>query len=212
MPDTLMWLGRLSALSEEDGDTVQSTMLRMHIQSLGGVLHDKAVATVLSTLHHLIARYEIRVPAASRSAFLAPGDTFGSFSAVGTAIKEAAGSLLVVDPFLDQIFMTDFAPWIAERVELRLLGTAKSARSALPRAVELWREKYDDVRPISLRICQNAAVHDRYLFDPERVWHVSQSFNKIATRAPALITPITGDTADLTRTAHEEIWASADPA
>ena len=73
-------------------------------------------------LRRALAVAEMRAPVSAQGAFIAAGNSFDAFAAVGKVLATATGDILIIDPYLDEKALTDFAPLAHEGVSIRLLA------------------------------------------------------------------------------------------
>lgn len=113
---------------------------------------------------------------------------------------------------MDEKTLTDFAPLALEPVSLRLLTDKQTHKPGLRPAVERWVAQHAAGRPLAVRLAPPRTLHDRLIMvDGETVWILTQSLNAFASRAPASIVRVDGDTASLKIDAYEAMWACAIP-
>ncbi|OWK19394.1 hypothetical protein AJ88_45775 [Mesorhizobium amorphae CCBAU 01583] len=137
-----------------------------------------------------------------------------AMSAIAKVLKEASSRLLIVDPYLDHTFLTDFAAMAPEGVKIDLLADTFGPRTiaTLTPAVQRWAMQHGASRPIEARATAPRLLHDRLIVvDDAKVWTVSQSFKDLAARSPASITVSPPDVAALKISAYGDMWAAASP-
>jgi hypothetical protein len=114
----------------------------------------------------------------------------------------------LVDPYLDESVLTDFAGSMQESVPLRLLTDQVTVKPSLAPAVLRWQAQYAN-RPLEARLAAPKALHDRSIFiDGTQAWSVTQSLKDLAKRSPGEIVRA-DDTATLKIAAYEAIWTNA---
>jgi hypothetical protein len=84
LPEGRLWLGRVAALVEAEGDVMEIATLRVASHDLGTVLHHDNVQKIISILHRALARAELAAPVAAQGAFIPVG---GSLTAVAALLK-----------------------------------------------------------------------------------------------------------------------------
>lgn len=211
--DMRSWMGRACALVALTGDVLE------HVKIVGACDHigletfrSRSADTIANVLHRSLAMAETHAPASAQGAFIPVGHTFDAFMAIGKILGRATRYSLIVDPYMDEKALTEFAPLSPEGVEVRLLASQKAHGAGLPPAVKLWREQYQDKRPLQARLASARSLHDRLiLVDGRDVWTLTQSLNAFAARSPATIARLDAETATLKADAFKAIWDDAEP-
>jgi hypothetical protein len=166
--------------------------------------------TVAQSLHRALAVAELSAPATAQGAFIPAGNAFDGFAAVGKVLSSGKGRLLIVDPYLDEKVLTDFAPLAVEGVTIWLLADQQSVKPSLQPAVARWSAQYGAKRPIEAKLAAPRALHDRLIIvDGQEAWDLTQSLNAFAARAPASIVRSGPEQAALKIPYYEGTWASA---
>jgi hypothetical protein len=94
--------------------------------------------------------------------------------------QEAKADIFIVDPYLDEKILTEFALLAPSGVPLRLLTDSGSHRPSLIPAIK----QYGTDRPVEARGAPARTLHDRMIaIDRRRIWTVGQSFNALDTSA-----------------------------
>ena len=127
-------------------------------------------------------------------------------------LGSAEHSVLIVDPYMDAVTVTDYLPLVRAGVSIRLLTDAhKSALTeSTANAVRRFTQQYGDARPISARAAPARSLHDRLiLVDGRDVWSLTQSLKDFAGRSPASLLQADSGTATLKLAAYEQVWAAA---
>lgn len=207
-PDMLKWLGRASVLVAQASDAVDQAMLRLASDNLTGVLRQSNAHQITTIVHRALAQAEARVPPGMQGAFLPVGAAFDVLQALAKVLGEAKDDVLIVDPYMDEKVLTDFARLIRERTSIRLLSDVFYTKpEAVMPAAERWAKQYGDVRPLEVRQTAPRALHDRLIFVDGRIaWSLTQSLKDFANRAHASILRITGELAELKLEAYGKIW------
>jgi hypothetical protein len=213
--EILRWLGRAEALigdvsgvvDQHRFGTLRTTMLTA---TLTGA--ESQMRHIRSLIYAALAKAEINAPTASRGAFIPAGNSFDALTVVAGVLRECRGSILIVDPYLDAVALTDFLPMADHGVPLRLLASSKQRSAGLPEAVERWKAQFAHARPVEFRFTAPKLLHDRLIMDDVSVWSLSQSFNAIAQRSPAMVQRVSADIAVAKREAFRDMWDSATPA
>jgi hypothetical protein len=138
------------------------------------------------------------------------GDQFDAFSALGKVLSQATGDVVMVDPYMDEVTLTDFLPLVSEGVSIRLLSDAHSVKPTLKPAVGKWQQQYGDVRPLSAKLSAPRSLHDRLIIlDSSSAWILTQSLKDFAARSPGSIAKVDAEAASLKVRAYEAMWTSA---
>lgn len=213
--EVLRWLGRAEALIDEVSGVVDHHKFgNLRTTMLTATLTDaeSQMRHIRGLLYAALAKAEINAPTAARGAFIPAGNSFDALTAVTGVLRECRGSVLIVDPYMDAVALTDFLPMVTEGFPLRLLASGKQRNAGLPEAVERWKIQYAQARPMELRLAAPRLLHDRLIMDDVSVWSLSQSFNAIAQRSPAMVQRVGADIAAAKREAFMDMWTSAEPA
>lgn len=208
-PQVQRWLGQAYAAVEESGDLVEAIQFRTRSDSLDGVLRNQNAATIRGMLQRLLARLESKMPPALGAAFIGKGDLWLAFTRISDIFGQAASDLFVVDPYLSDSILREYAERLADGVTLRLLTTKNKHTTLLTVAAEKWRATHQN-RPLEVRIAAYATIHDRIIaVDKREVWVVTQSLKDLATNAPATVTRFDEDLTPRKLDAYELIWTQA---
>lgn len=212
-PETQIWLGRLYALVEQSSELSDSITLKMNSPKLIETQFNsdvKAEREILAILYRTLARAELAAPASVQGAFVAVGDHFDVFRAVKDIFGSAQHELLIIDPYLDEVVLTDFLPLAKEGLKIRLLADEAALKPSLKPATERWLGQHGSKRPIETRVALARSLHDRLIFvDGNAAWLLTQSLKDFAARAPGTIQKTDAELARLKIEAYEEIWLIA---
>lgn len=212
--EILRWLGRAEVLIDEvsgAGDHFKFGQLRSTMLTATKTAAESQMRHIRGLLYAALAKAEMNAPAAAKGAFIPAGSAFDALAAISSILRECRGSVLVVDPYLDAVALTDFLPMVSEGVAVRLLASGKQRSAGLPEAVERWETQFGPARPITLRFTPPRILHDRLIMDDTNVWSLSQSLNAIAHRSPAMVQRVGADIASVKREAFLELWNSTEP-
>jgi hypothetical protein len=150
------------------------------------------------------------VPASLAGTFVPAGNTFDAMAAAAKIFALAKADLLIVDPYLDEKILTEFALLAPVGISLRLLCDAAGYKEALVPALRKWVQQYGTTRPVEAKMASARTLHDRLLIvDHALVWIVGQSFNALAVRAPTSFVKSDPETTTLKVRAYEDIWNNA---
>jgi hypothetical protein len=210
---TQQWLGRAAALIAEAGDFSDTALFRTAVGGLtSGLVRYKAAQEIPLLLHRALAVAELRAPLSAQGTFIPAGNSFDAFAAVGKVLAPATGDVLIVDPYLDEKALTDFAPLVHEGVSIRLLADGGATKPTLIPASKRWATQYGAARPLEVRLAPARTLHDRVIItDAVSVWVLTQSLNAFAGRSPASIVRVDQETAALKVSAYDAIWRGATP-
>src|SRR5262249_43065776 len=124
--------------------------------------------------------------------------------------KQAKSVLTIIDPYLDENVLTEFAVLASEGVVVRLLTDEATAKPGLFPAHEKWRVQYGPMRPVELRLAPPKSLHDRAIdVDGSDIWILTQSFNALAARAPATIARAPAEVRDVKIPFYQQAWQGA---
>jgi hypothetical protein len=209
-PETLRWLGRAHVLVREAEGPPAEIEFKQHLTALET---DRFYAPqrIAGLLYRALATVETEVPASFAGMFIPAGNTFDAMAAATKFFALARAELLIVDPYLDEKILTDFAPFAPVGVKLRLLCDAGGYKETLTLALKKWTQQYGETRPVEVRAAPARTLHDRLVaVDRTLVWTVGQSFNALAVRAPTSFVQSNPETAALKINAYgEDIWNNA---
>jgi hypothetical protein len=195
------------------GDAVEIAEFRVANQSIlsnMNVEHHSGRARILNALYRNLAVAELKAPLTSRGAFIPAGAAFDAFIEIGKVLKAARNSITIVDPYLDEIVITDFATLAPQNVRINLLTDSKKHKESLLPAVKRWNDQHED-RTITVRCCLPPLLHDRLIFiDDNQTWNVSQSFKDFAKTAHASIVRLEGPLLEDKLSAYRQIWETAE--
>lgn len=209
-PDVLKWLGRADALVCAVGDLHVLSQLRSAAQLY--LTGRGAGSSILAAVYQGLAHAELNAPASVQGSFIPAGNVFDAMAAVGKVLQTAKQDVLIVDPYMDEKTLTDFAVLSPEGVTTRLLADLQLHKTSLTPAALRWASQYGNARPLETRLTPARSLHDRLIaVDSDGVWTVTQSFNRLASRSPAAIVRVDPETAGLKLDAYEAMWKAAVP-
>ena len=209
---TVQWLGRASAVVQAAFPmAIMSIQLDHAIDQLIRTMRPEENArTIISLINRALAKLEIRLPASAQGAFVSVGSGFDAIAAFSKVLAAAKVDVLIVDPYMDESALTEFAVLVPEGVSVRLLTDSSSMRASLNPMAKRWVEQYGGARPLALRATAPRSLHDRLLIiDTADAWILTQSFKDFARRSPATLQRSDIETAKMKIGAYEEIWATA---
>jgi hypothetical protein len=209
-----IWLGRATALADrllDDDDRKEfKRAANLIVSTFDRLVADVATYTLTTLLYRALAAAELNAPSSAQGAFIPAGNSFEALVAIGKILGEAERDVLIVDPYMDEKALTDFAPMIKEGVAVRLLADQQFRKPGLLPATLRWTEQYKNSRPLEARIAPPKSLHDRLVIVDDKVVSVlTQSLNAFAARSPATIVRVDPETASLKVAAYRELWNAA---
>lgn len=205
------WIGQVFALIEAGKlvDTTSISFFKVASHNLQSPMHDTNVGAILAIAHQALAKAELQAPAELQGAFIAAGNAFDAFAAVGKALGTATADVLIVDPFADARLLTDYAVLAPETVSVRVMAEATYAKSLKP-AAEHWAKQMK--QPLEVRLGPPRTLHDRaILIDGKTAFSLGQSFKDLVTRSHTTLVRMPPDAGKLKIDAYEQMWSSATP-
>ncbi len=107
---TMAWLSRAHALVLATGAQNDASELSSAMDHLVSALRfDDPAAKIMMILHRALAIAELRAPAAVQGAFIPAGNVFDALMVIGKVLQTSKLDVLIVDPFMDEKALTDFA-------------------------------------------------------------------------------------------------------
>ena len=211
-PEMQQWLGRASALVEEVVSVADMASINAAISNLDVHRRPDLVQTIISVVHRALAKAELSAPATAQGAFIAAANAFDAFAAIGKVLSAAKADVLIVDPYMDEKALTDFALLAPPGVAIRLLADRQNHKPSLAPAAKNWLTQFGAARPLEARLTPARALHDRLIVaDQKDAWTLTQSLAHFAARAPAAIVRVDAETAALKIAAYEAMWRAATP-
>ncbi len=210
-PETYLWLGRATELVKVTGNLADSIGIASASDQLGGTLSQEAARRITAIVFRVLAYAEALAPDELRGAVLVAGASLSTAIVIKKVLGIANTDAMVIDPYMDAKFFTDFAPLAPENVSLRLLSDPfNHPKSWLDPMAARWANEYGTDRPLEVRTTTPRELHDRLLIlDDKVVYSVTQSFNKLAERSPALVQRLDEDLAALKVEHYRQLWESS---
>ncbi|TWF53305.1 phosphatidylserine/phosphatidylglycerophosphate/cardiolipin synthase family protein [Neorhizobium alkalisoli] len=210
-PQTLHWLARVQSHVKKfktDMDLRRFEVMANYI--VQGNSSEANRNEFLFLLYTALAQYEVNAPVASRGAFIAVGNSFDAHVAVGNLLKTATHSVRIIDPYMDETMLTDFAVLAPEKITVELLTDKAYVRPGFSPAAKAFSLQFGSQRPLEARLTSPKALHDRLIIvDQSAVWTLTQSLKDFARRSPASIIKADADIAPLKVHAYETYWKAA---
>jgi hypothetical protein len=220
-PEVMLWLGRAFALVAATGDGAAARRVkRLHKLLRTRISPDPLkrnhelislnVMELMDILYRALAVAELNAPSAVQGAFIPAGSPFDAMAAMGKVLGTAKTDVLIVDPYMDEKALTDFAGLTLAGVSTRLLADEANHKATLKPAISRWVAQYGASRPLETRLTPPRTLHDRLLvIDGTHAWILTQSLNAFASRSPASIVRADDETAGLKIATYESIWQAA---
>jgi hypothetical protein len=201
------WLGRARALIRETNDIALTAGFTHVIGQFHGPQRADMLPMLMQNLFDALAVAELKAPPSAQGAFIPAKNSFDAFAAINKILQSATSDVLIVDPYLDATFLTEFGGSIPESISLRLLSDQVTVKPSLAPAARAWADQHGVTRPLKVRSSNPKELHDRLIIiDKTIAYSLTQSFKDFAKRSPAEIVR-TDDTAELKISAYEEVWA-----
>jgi hypothetical protein len=199
--ETITWLGQAAAVIEGWNVAKAPAVLaaRRRIERNDGWFIHRGYNEVKTLLHQ--ARFELEMELGRSSVVVPQGQVFDYFDELRKKVETAQAEVFFVDAYLDADFVPRYLPYVANGVDIRLLGGPKKIPTLLP-AVDMFAQQSG--RKIQVRT--SGAIHDRYLFvDRSACYQSGASFKDGAKNAPAALTQIT-DAFKAVWDVYEQLW------
>jgi hypothetical protein len=203
------WLGRAEVLVGFCKNTIWIAEYSIAAKSLQGPMRRDALETIKLIVYKALAHAEMEAPPSAQGAFIPAGNRFDAFAALTKVLQTANKDVFLVDPYLDETVLTDFAGAVVGGATIRLLSDEGTVKPTLVPASKAWVAQNGLVRPLNVRMAPPRTLHDRAIFvDGATGWLLTQSLKDFAKRSAAEIVRA-DDTAALKIAAYESIWLSA---
>lgn len=211
-PQVLKWMGDVGAVVRATRIIAFEVAIDSALRQLARSRDDRALEGVLVVLHRVMAELELKVPASQQGSFIAAGGKLDGYAAISRVLGSAQKCLLVVDPYMDGVALTDFFPSAKEGIALSLLVDEADVKPTLEPAAKHWYKQFGDDRPLEIRLAQSRSLHDRLIIvDQETAWSLTQSFKDFANRAHGSILKADPETTALKIEAYTAMWNNARP-
>ncbi len=137
--ETHRWLGRFHSLLEASGRVGEAIALRLAMSSLQTkLLENKAIEDIRNIAYRTLAACELEAPVSAQGSFIPVGHGFDAFAALHKVLGTASADVLIIDPYMDAVTVTDFVPLVGEGTPVRLLSDAGAVKSSLKPAYDRW--------------------------------------------------------------------------
>ena len=203
------WLGRAYALVQRTGDIGDAVSFKSNVSRLNTMARKIAAAEISAIVFRAFAVAEQAAPGGISGAFIPVGNSFDAYSAISKILRSATKDILIVDPYMDELALTEFGIATPDKINLRLMSDQQDHKATLITAAKRWSSQYNSSRPLEVRLASSRSLHDRAIFiDGLNAYSLTQSLNGLAKRSPAEIIRA-DDTAQLKISAYEQIWSQA---
>lgn len=211
-PQNSRWFGHVSLIAERYLDVGDLVSFRSELDTVmkpGPATYGAAAKLkVLLYKASAAAQEECGSGINPTGALVNSGEHFTAFTEVSGVIKTARRELLIVDPYMDETVLAEYALCAGESVAIKLLtNEQKPYTERLRVAASKWLAQYGTTRPLEVRLAPTKALHDRIIFvDDAAVWQLSQSIKDFGSRAPATVIPLDPSLLEPKRSAYHPIW------
>ncbi|MNQ61802.1 hypothetical protein D3C85_761230 [compost metagenome] len=206
-----LWMGRVHAIIQRADvgmDAVEFSVKSTGLSSLPGMQRQQRSALMVIA-YRALAALERRMPTESAGEFIHPGNVFDAYSAISKVLSSATEDLLIVDPYMDEMILTEYGSSVRPGVVVRLLADQGTYKQSLLPALARWRQQHGETRPTELRLAPPRRLHDRAIFvDCAHAWTLTQSIKDFAKRSPGHISRADA-IAHEKREAYEAIWTES---
>jgi hypothetical protein len=210
---SLTWVGRVHALLLEMGNVVCATEFKSAFDYRTGTQlssREDQAEKMRTAMYLALGIAERLAPASSRGAYIPISSAHDALIAIAAVLGKASTEVFIIDPYMSQVVLNDFALSLSEGVKLRLLSGHKKTAPDLEPAMRAWRQQRT-TRPLEIRIAKQDSLHDRVIILDGSAWSLSQSFNALAKRSPATLQPFELELGQSKTAYYETLWNSATP-
>ena len=102
-----------------------------------------AAQDVAVIVQRALAKAELKAPATVQGSFIPAGNALDAMAAIGKILGGATQDVLIVDPYMDEKVLTNFAPLAPEHVAIRLLPRQRET-DASPRCGTMGNSIWDE--------------------------------------------------------------------
>lgn len=212
--DAVAWLAQCSvvvAQTYEGRISPDPSSFNFEMDSLAGP-YVHSPAKLINILHRALAIAETDAPMPS-GGFITKGATFDAYQVVGEVLRQAKSDVLIIDPYMDERVLTDYAKLAPEGVSMRLLTDREYTKpDALLPGMTRWKAQFEGKRPLEIKFTKRKMLHDRDLVvDRTGVWYMTQSLKDFANRSHGSIAEVDPQQAAMKIDTYELLWTDATP-
>jgi hypothetical protein len=204
--DHQQWLGQAHALLSR-WNSFEAMSAKVAIDSLGySQMREGSITKLFAVIYRAIAELELRQSDSSEAHFerISAGDYLRALSGV---VDLAVESLLIVEPYLDEMSFDAFRLMLQRPIRLRFLVNEHSEnlkQHLLTKTTSLGDANL--FRPIEIR--KNPLQHDRLvIIDQCQCWLLGQSILGAPTLKTSYLLPMSSDVAARKMTSYDKAWA-----
>lgn len=99
-------------------------------------VRDPAAGVIYACVERARAFVEVRLPAGVTGAYIPVGATLDALVAVKKVLAVAQADVIIIDPYMDETALSDFAVTAPENIPIRVLADRASRKADLPPAVQ----------------------------------------------------------------------------
>jgi hypothetical protein len=212
LPEIRRWLGRAYVSVESISGLADAVTFKVSSDNLDSALRQMNAQAIMGCVNRALSRVEAQLPQSNGNAFIQRGDLWGAFLSISGLFGQATRDLLVVDPYLDDSVLRDYAGHLVDGASLRLLTTGVAKKFALLQpALEKWNATHA-TRPVTLRVAATGTIHDRVMcIDGGTAWIITQSLKDFGAKAPATIMRFDDILTADKIAAYEKLWTQTQP-
>ena len=202
-------VGRSSGcLVKEVGELAISVEVSSAVSALKYPNRAEHFQAIMIGLYQALALVELKAPQSAQGSFIPVGNAFDAYAAMARILGAAASDVLMVDPYMDDSVLTDFAGSVQSSfVPLRLLTDQAICKPNLSPAAIRWKAQYPR-RPLECGWRHHPNVGRNLRIDKMQAWTVTRSLKKYR-RNDHLPKLRADDTATLKIAAYEAIWLNS---
>jgi hypothetical protein len=202
----LRWLAQTYNLAKKYLDSLDGTKLNVDMGFLGMEMNSPSDVGIL--LHRALANAEAKCGGQSlpTGTVVNPGQPFKAFSEIAGVLRGAQKELFIVDPYMNDTVLSQYALAAPEGVSIKLLSREQKPHTDLLRTACLkWQSEYASKRPLEARLTHG--LHDRVIFiDKVAVWQLSQSIKDFGVNATATVIPLDNSLLADKLAAYDDAW------
>ncbi len=205
--EEMIWIGQAHAILQEVAGPILCADFVIARDQLFSFIHSRD--KLLLPLHQAYGLVELRLPVASQGAYIPPGDKWNGYAAIVKLLAERREPAVVIDPYMDGTFITDFVP-LATKMEAIYGLTSDRYEASIKAASERWFADRKPEQPIDIRVAESKELHDRLIiFSPTEVYLISQSLKDIGAKSAASIQKAGPEISGEKEAHYKSLWEQA---